>query len=303
MQDEKNKRFDEAAAYLPERISGVLLKLPVFVKSACYEIRLRAGCPLVLTGVKDFFVGEDASVSTLLPTAPVVPKADELEEALMKMADRSLYNRENELCHGFLTLKNGCRVGVGGVFSFGRFSRATSLNIRIAREIKGCAGALSELADAGLLIAGPPGSGKTTLLRDLIRTLSNGGKKVCVVDSREEICGISDCGAALDVGINTDVISGVPKAQGVEMALRTMFPDYIAFDEVGSGRELELISESFFSGVAILTTAHARDEKDLLRRPVTARLLDGCVSNVVLLSPEPGSKYRIIPPEEVRRLA
>ena len=288
---------------MPPRISGVLLKLPVFVKSACYEIRVRSGCPLVLGGPKDFFVGEDASVSTLLPTTPIIPKAYELEETLMKMADRSLYNREDELCHGFITLKNGCRVGVGGVFSFGKLSRATSLNIRIAREIKGCAGSLSELAASGLLIAGPPGSGKTTLLRDLVRTLSSYGKKVCVVDSREELCGISDCGTALDVGINTDVISGVPKAQGVEMALRTMFPDYIAFDEVGSGRELELISESFFSGVAILTTAHARDEKDLLRRPVTARLLDGCVGNTVLLSPEPGAKYRVISTEEVRRLA
>lgn len=303
MKDEKTKRFDEAAGYLPCRISDILERLPVFVKNSCYEIRVRAGKPLVLGGPKSFFVSADASVSTLLPKDPVIPQTSELEEAVMKMADRSLYNREGELGQGFLTLKNGCRVGVGGVFSFGKISRITSLNIRIAREIKGCSGRLYELASSGLLIAGPPGSGKTTLLRDLIRVLSNGGKRVCVVDSREEICGVSDSGHLLDVGINTDVISGVDKAQGVEMALRTMFPDYIAFDEVGNGRELELISESFFSGVGIITTAHAKDQTDLLRRPVTSRLLDGCVGNAVLLSPEPGAEYRVLTAEEVRRLA
>ena len=296
------QRFDGILYALPDRISEVLRRLPVFLRSSAYEIRLRAGGPVCITGDMGFYVSEEGVISTYLPSRPLRAEREELKEILLRITDGSLYTRAEELREGYLSMQFGGRAGVCGNFSKG-ICELTSVNIRIPRQLFGCARELVDRAEEGMLIAGPPGSGKTTLLRDLVRTLSYGGKRVCVVDSRGEICGRAGGAFSLDTGPNTDVISGKSKAQGVEIALRTMFPDYIAFDEVGSGRELELIGESFYSGVRILTTAHAATVKDILSRRVTRELLGGQVGCVALLSPTPGGRMELFRPEEVKRLA
>ena len=288
MNDVKKDRFSCVLYALPERISKVLSRLPEFLKNETFEIRLRRDRPVCLTASRVFYISSDAVASTLIPKDPLKITKAELKEVILRITDRSIYARTRELKNGYLSMRNGCRAGVCGSFSGGSFD-VTSVNIRIAREIKGCADRLLPLCDRGLLIAGPPGSGKTTLLRDLVRQLSDRGKRVCVVDTRGEICG-----DGLDVGVNTDIIKGYSKAEGAEMALRTMFPQYIAFDEVGNGRELELIEESFFSGVAILTTAHAESLADLKRRSVTRGLLGGAIENAVLLERSPGGGFSVL---------
>jgi stage III sporulation protein AA len=238
-----------------------------------------------------------------MPKNPLRVSRQDLDEVVLRITNRSVYTREEELKEGYLSMRWGNRAGVCGRFSGGRLRDVTSVNIRIAREVKGCAAGLLSHTDGGLLIAGPPGSGKTTLLRDLIRLISNRGDRVCVIDSRGELCGRCEEGFGLDVGPNTDIITGLNKAQGAQIALRTMFPQYIAFDEVGTGRELELIRESFFSGVKILTTAHASSIQELSRRRVTKMLLDGSISKIALLSGKIGGEITFITPEEVARLA
>lgn len=288
MNDVLGERFSSVFYALPERISKVLSRLPEFLKNETFEIRLRRDRPVCLTASRVFYISSDAVASTLIPKDPLKITKAELKEVILRITDRSIYARTRELKNGYLSMRHGCRAGVCGSFSGGSFD-VTSVNIRIAREITGCADRLLPLCERGLLIAGPPGSGKTTLLRDLVRQLSDRGKRVCVVDTRGEICG-----DGLDVGVNTDIIKGYSKAEGAEMALRTMFPQYIAFDEVGNGRELELIEESFFSGVAILTTAHAESLADLKRRSVTRGLLGGAIENAVLLERSPGGGFSVL---------
>ncbi len=285
MNDVKKDRFSCVLYALPERISAVLSRLPEFLKNETFEIRLRRDRPVCLTASKVFYISSDAVASTLMPKNPLVISKNELKEVILRITDRSIYAHTKELKKGYLSMRKGCRAGVCGSFSGGGLD-VTSVNIRIAREIKGCADKLLPLCEKGLLIAGPPGSGKTTLLRDLVRQISDMGKRVCLVDTRGEICG-----DGLDVGVNTDVIVGCSKAEGAEIALRTMFPQYIAFDEVGNGRELELIKESFFAGVAILTTAHAESLSDLQRRSVIKGLLGGAIENAVLLERTPGGGF------------
>ena len=81
--------------------------------------------------------------------------------------------------------------------------------------------------------------GKTTVLRDIARQLSNGvfgaqGKRVCIIDERAEIAGAVNGVAQLDVGLRTDVLDACPKAQGMMMALRSLSPEVLITDELGS---------------------------------------------------------------------
>lgn len=294
-------RFESVLYALPERIARVLRKVPLCVRGVTYEIRLRRDKPVCLTGDRVFYLSQEGEARTVLPTAPLIVTAAELSEVIMRITNHSAYTREQELREGYLSMRSGNRAGVCGKFSGGKLTNITSLNIRIAREIKGCADCLVEESKNGLLIAGPPGSGKTTLLRDLVRQLSYGGKRVCVIDSRGEICAGTDGG--LDTGPNTDVITGIDKASGVEIALRTMFPDYIAFDEVGNGKELTLIKESFFSGVSIITTAHASGKEEIMSRRVTRMLLDCGIETVALLGRKPGEEITLLKSERVKEFA
>ena len=151
------------------------------------EIRLRAGQPLIVTGER----GE-----RLLGT----PQTDaEIEAAADALTRHSLYAREEELEGGYLAIEGGCRAGVCGRWVDGRVRGITSICIRLARAVPGCAdGCMPYLYAHGrpvsALVLSPPGLGKTTLLRDMARQFSNGtrwgvGVNVAVADERRELGG------------------------------------------------------------------------------------------------------------------
>ena len=103
-------------------------------------------------------------------------------------------------------------------------------------------------------IVGQNGAGKTTLLRDLARRLSgpSGGNffRVAVVDERGEIAASSGGCPQCDVGFS-DVLTGYPKDAGILTALRTLSPQMIICDEIGSLSEAKRISEGMSSGELI----------------------------------------------------
>ncbi len=300
----KEEGLDSILYVLPDRIAKVLEKLPVCIKTAAYELRLRANRPIALTLERNFFVSEDGLVSTLLPKKPLTVTENEIKEVIMRLCDRSVYTRVSEINNGYISMKNGNRAGVCGSFKDGVFGSVSSINIRIARSVNGAAKSLYDKAENGLLIAGPPGSGKTTILRDLIRHLSDNGKRVCVVDSRGEIAALYGGVPTLDVGINTDVIGGTDKEKGLEIAVRTMFPDIVAFDEIANKRELDRLFEGFFAGVTIIATIHAGTLEELIKRPIALRLLrEGVVGKVAVLPNKIGKEIEIISPKEILKNA
>ena len=287
--------FDSALYPLPDRVAEVLRRLPNCIKNSVYEIRLRSGRPITLTCERIFYISRDGEATTSLPRDPLCVDEEELYEVLTRLCGHSVYTRAEELRNGYVSMKNGHRAGVCGRFQSGYFRDISSVNIRIAREIEGAAAALYGKVGKGILIAGSPGSGKTTVLRDIVRHLSDSGKRISLIDTRGELAAACGGRATLDVGLNTDVISGGEKAKGVEIALRTLFPEYIAFDEIGSTRELELVSESFFSGTGIITTAHASSVEELKKRRVTKRLIEmGAVDHIALLPQKIGGEIEII---------
>ncbi len=290
---------------LPPKIKGVLFNLSPKIQQNVAEIRLRKNLPLALTVKGEtVFPTTDGQTCFSICNKLVCVSEEDITDCFYRLCDDSVFAHENELRDGFIIMRNGCRAGIcGKICDGGCVQDITSINIRISREVKGCAKELvSQYSGGGLLIAGPPGCGKTTLLRDFVRQISNGQNwrisRVVVVDSRGEISG----GGQLDLGVATDVLQSENKGGGVEIALRTMFPDVIAFDEIGNLQELNAVSHCFSAGVKIITTAHVENLADLKSRRITQQLLQSEVIDQIAILPRIiGEKIQVITPKELYR--
>ena len=197
---------------------------------------------------------------------------NELQKLIDFWCMDSRYAFQEELKKGFLTIKGGHRIGICGEVVYESkgniqsIKYISSINIRIAHEIKGVANPIIKYVYkkeniASTLIISPPGMGKTTLLRDIIRMLSNGneekkGKNVALVDERGEIAACYQGIPQLDVGCRTDVLYGCDKENGMKMLLQSMAPEVMAVDEVVTQNDKELISQMMGRGCAVIATMH-----------------------------------------------
>ena len=119
------------------------------------------------------------------------------------------------------------------------------------------------------------------MLRDLIKNISNGvtslnftGKTVGLVDERGEIAAMYKGVPQNDVGIRTDVIENIPKSIGMKMLIRSMAPEVIACDEIGSKEDIKAINEAILSGVKGIFTMHGKDMEDIKLNTNIKELID-----------------------------
>jgi stage III sporulation protein AA len=218
----------------------------------------------------------------------------DLQEIVFSLSRRSLHTYQDMIAKGFIPLRNGCKAGVAGravmkngsVYSVSSFN---SVNIRVSREFYGCSCDL--LSKIGMdctsfLIVGAPLSGKTTLIRDLCRHFSGGNVlnplKTAIIDERDEIASRS-FGVGADVGVHTDVLTLYPKAVGTEIAVRTLSPDIIVLDEIGTEEEARAMLSGMNSGVSFIATAHGSSFEEVLRRPNIKRLINAKVFQKVVV--------------------
>lgn len=265
--------MDEILRYFPNKIYQIFLNLlqeNPKVANELQEIRIRVDKPIILKlREKDIILQYN-----ILQT--------EILQIVERLCENSIYAYKNQICEGFITIKGGHRVGLTGscVIENGKITNIkyiSSLNIRIAREVKNCSTRiLREIIDIenktiyNSIIVAPPGRGKTTILRDIIRRLSDGieeinfrGKTCGVVDERGEIAAMYKGAPQNDVGIRTDIIENVSKNKGIHMLIRTMAPEIIACDEIGSKEDVEAIHYALYSGVKGIFTMHGKNVEDI----------------------------------------
>ncbi len=270
-------------------------------EEALTELRFRCGGPvMLLCGRKEYVLTPCHGASENLADAYRMSQ-NELKEMMEYISNYSFYAYEEEIRQGFLTIQGGHRVGFCGkvVLEDGKIRtirNVSFLNVRIAHEKKGCAERLLPLLMEGerlchTLIISPPGCGKTTLLRDIVRLVSDGrygpGKKVGVVDERSEIAACYHGVPQNDVGLRTDVLDCCPKVLGIQLLLRSMSPEVIAVDELGTKEDVEMVQRAVRSGCSILATAHgdkAEHQKHMRTGSLFSLLGDATFERYVFLS-------------------
>lgn len=269
------EEFTYITSFISPRIQGYLRKLSEKNISEIQEIRLRVGRPVVIvTSSGSSFLTDNARLSYIISVNSVIPTQNEIIDTVNKMCGFSLHSHYEDLLNGYITLPNGSRVGVCGTAVYDKedvkgIDNINSINIRIPRNVRGVSEPIFEKIlskqPSNIIIAGPPSSGKTTILRDIAYQLSSGrlGKyhKLCVVDERKEI--FPSKIKVADLGPNTDVLLGFPKNKGISMAVRTMSPEYIICDEIGSAEEVKSILDGINCGVVFILSIHARTLSEL----------------------------------------
>ena len=281
----------EILEILPKEIKN---QLNAFNFKNIQEIRIRAEKPII---VKE---GSNEVITNYMATL------EDISSVVKRMSSYSIYAYDDEIKQGYITIKGGHRVGICGKCVLDGEKVKTikypaSLNIRICREVEGCSNKIlpyvlkSSMVENTIIIS-PPNCGKTTLLRDIAKNLSNGikrlnlrGVKVCVIDERSEIASCVNGVPQLNIGLRTDVLDSCPKSQGIMMAIRSMSPEVIVCDEIGSREDIESIIKAMNSGVKLITTVHGYDVEDIYEREVFKEAIENKVfQKAIVLSGRKG---------------
>lgn len=267
--------FDRAALLLPDAFRAQALFLDRPIRAEAEEIRLRSG------------IGASITLDGRCFPLKGSVGSEEIAEVLERASRSSLHSVQESLRAGYLTAPGGFRIGICGTLALkdgapAGFRQISSLCIRIPREKRCIPPELAaRLRDKSVLVIAPPGWGKTTFLRELVRRVSDGGRRVALVDERSELAAMESGKAQFDVGRNTDVLELCPKPAAAEMLLRSMSPQTVVMDELAFDRDWEAVRRLRASGVQVFASMHGDGPEDLLRRNVERELFPVTVTIVM----------------------
>ena len=253
-------------AYLPPNLRRYMYNINL---SGAYEIHLGTGLPLTIYFPDGRYCVNRRGMLTKNPADAVTVTRENISEALELITGASVYSVKNEICNGFVTVSGGHRIGITGsaVIRNGKISfikDVSALNFRLAGEAIGAADKVIDSITDGVtvkntLFVSPPGAGKTTILRDTARQLSIKGFRVSIVDERHEIAAMQGGVSAFDLGLSCDVLTGINKAEGMMMMLRSMSPEVIITDELGTAEDFRAVDKMLSCGVSVIASIHGRN--------------------------------------------
>lgn len=240
--------------FLPSNIMGLLKK--VNLKNV-YELRLRVDKPIMLNYLGVYKYLGQGGVVDLAENATICSSFD-IEECIFRASEYSVYAIEEQIKKGFITTKEGERIGLAGEYIFDKgqplaIRNFSSLCIRMPHNVVDCGYVIYSkcLSDRvhNLLIISPPGFGKTTILRDLTRLLSLKKKlNILICDERGEI-------AIGNIGNTCDILRFCDKNIAFEAGIRALRPDVVATDEL-SEIDCKAVKKAINAGVCVIATAH-----------------------------------------------
>ncbi len=126
-----SKLYDEILSYFPENILEKLKNVTTDVWDKAKEIRIRAAQPVIV----ETFDGEIV-INYIISLEDII-------RLIENFSCNSVYSIQNEINNGYITIKGGHRIGISGTSVFENnllknIKYISSLNIRIAREVKNC---------------------------------------------------------------------------------------------------------------------------------------------------------------------
>ena len=262
------------------------------------EIRLRANCPVVIcSGGTNYILKRDIS-------SYYIASDNELNYCISRATQNSLYAMNDQIKQMYISYKGGVRIGLTGEVvensnKINTIKYINSINIRIPHQVKDFASmAISFIKNKNIihstLIVSPPGVGKTTLLRDLCRLIGSDQqvKNILLVDERFEIANCIKGRPILDVGIFTDIISGGNKQFAFNQGIRSLKPNVIITDELGSEEDITAVASAIEKGVSVIASIHAKSHLDLVNIPSIKTLLDGGkITRIIVLSEQTQNRY------------
>lgn len=249
-----------------------------------YEIRFRLNKPITVNyGNKFYYLGLEG-LTNLEENAIIVTKSL-IENIVLKASNFSLYSINEDVKKGYITLKNGIRIGLVGevVIENGiikTIKEFNALNFRISHEVKNCSlNIFNHLIENGqvlnTLIISSPCAGKTTFIRDLCYQISSRkyALNLLLLDERNEISASFKGEATMDIGKFTDIIVYGNKKIGFENGIRSMSPNVIITDEIANKEDCDALIYASNCGINLISTTHAGNLDDLKDKNIFNEIL------------------------------
>lgn len=250
--------FDGIIGCLPERVGRELLRIAHTRRGGVGQI---SEIHITLGRRSSALIGGERVIIGVEVTS------HDMDITVHRVCGGAIYAHRDTISDGYVSLRGGVRVGICGQARYESdrlvgVSEVSSLVFRIptaASSLKDELFSAWQGTKRGMLIYSPPGVGKTTALRTLVGMIAKECpfERVAVVDERCEFS-VDECRR-----LGVMLLRGYKRADGIEIALRTMSPTVIAVDEIGARRESDAMTESLNSGIRLIATAHAKERAEL----------------------------------------